>query len=160
MNLSEAQNEPKTCPRCRVAKPRSEFGLQTNGKTTRGYCMPCDSAQAREWQRANPGRHAANKHAAFCRNSKRFSVWKLAGSMDGLYHAYGRALQADPCAYCGEPAGDLDHIIPVEEIRQGRNTKRTEWENLTAACHRCNMRKERASLLEFLAWPRGWLTST
>jgi 5-methylcytosine-specific restriction endonuclease McrA len=137
-----------------------DFGLQVNGKTKRGYCKPCDSAQAREWQRANPARHAANKHAAFVRAAKQFNVWKLDGSMDGLYHPYGRALQGDPCAYCGRDAGHLDHIVPRGPKQRGEATKRTEWDNLTAACHLCNIHKERASLLEFLAWPRGWLTST
>lgn len=163
MNLGDAQTEAtKRCRRCGEDKPIAAFGFQRlNRDGLKPYCAPCQSKMAREWQRANPQKAASAKHNTYYKHyAKRFSVWKLDGSMDGLYHFYGRALQADPCAYCGDAGGDLDHIIPIEEVRRGRATKRTEWENLTAACHRCNVRKERASLLEFLAWPRGWMTST
>ena len=39
------------------------------------------------------------------------------------------------CAYCGERAATVDHILPIS--RGGRNT----WTNTVAACHRCNARK-------------------
>lgn len=39
------------------------------------------------------------------------------------------------CAYCGGYGDTLDHVIP--ESRGGRNT----WDNLVAACARCNGRK-------------------
>jgi len=39
------------------------------------------------------------------------------------------------CAYCGERAATVDHILPIS--RGGRNT----WTNTVAACHTCNARK-------------------
>ena len=39
------------------------------------------------------------------------------------------------CAYCGEPAQTVDHLLP--QSRGGRNT----WLNTVAACTRCNHRK-------------------
>ena len=39
------------------------------------------------------------------------------------------------CQYCGRAAENVDHVIP--RSRGGRH----EWENVVAACHRCNSRK-------------------
>jgi len=36
------------------------------------------------------------------------------------------------CAYCGATAASIDHVVP--RSRGGRHT----WENVVAACHRCN----------------------
>lgn len=40
------------------------------------------------------------------------------------------------CQYCGHPAQNVDHVIP--RSRGGGHT----WENVVAACRRCNARKE------------------
>lgn len=39
------------------------------------------------------------------------------------------------CQYCGSPAENLDHVLP--RSRGGTHT----WENVVAACRRCNTRK-------------------
>lgn len=53
-------------------------------------------------------------------------------------------LLADPCAYCGAVATEIDHIVPVKF--GGTN----DHENLTATCLRCNRRKNCLPLLAFL----------
>lgn len=40
------------------------------------------------------------------------------------------------CQYCGRPAENVDHVHP--RSRGGRHT----WDNVVAACRRCNARKE------------------
>jgi 5-methylcytosine-specific restriction endonuclease McrA len=40
------------------------------------------------------------------------------------------------CQYCGGPAENVDHVVP--KSRGGEHT----WENVVAACRRCNSRKE------------------
>jgi 5-methylcytosine-specific restriction endonuclease McrA len=40
------------------------------------------------------------------------------------------------CQYCGSPAESIDHVIP--RSRGGRHA----WDNVVAACRRCNTRKE------------------
>lgn len=40
------------------------------------------------------------------------------------------------CQYCGGPAENLDHVVP--RSKGGPHT----WENVVAACRRCNARKE------------------
>lgn len=49
------------------------------------------------------------------------------------------------CAYCGEPADTVDHVVP--RSRGGRH----EWTNVVAACRRCNHRKADRLLAEI-----GW----
>lgn len=39
------------------------------------------------------------------------------------------------CQYCGGRAENLDHVVP--RAKGGRHS----WDNLVAACHRCNTRK-------------------
>lgn len=62
--------------------------------------------------------------------------------------AYTHALAYDPCAYCGRAMRHLDHIQP--KARGGED----KWTNLTAACFWCNIEKQGASLLGFLAHRR------
>src|SRR5207247_7648362 len=40
------------------------------------------------------------------------------------------------CQYCGRPAENVDHVIP-KSTGGGHS-----WENVVAACRRCNQRKE------------------
>lgn len=58
---------------------------------------------------------------------------------------YVAMLRRDPCSYCGRPCEHIDHV--VASARGGENA----WTNLTAACARCNGRKQHDSLLAFLA---------
>lgn len=50
----------------------------------------------------------------------------------------------DPCAYCGESGGTVDHIQAVAAGGDG------DWLNLTGACASCNSRKRAMPLLHFL----------
>lgn len=65
--------------------------------------------------------------------------------MDALAREWAAIVLNDPCAYCGEPAVELDHIQPVSLGGDGL------WENLSAACRSCNARKNDQSLLQFVA---------
>jgi 5-methylcytosine-specific restriction endonuclease McrA len=49
------------------------------------------------------------------------------------------------CAYCGEKATTVDHVNP----RASKGVHR--WENVVAACHSCNNKKDDKSLAEM-----GW----
>lgn len=63
--------------------------------------------------------------------------------------AYGKAMKADPCAYCGESSEARDHIIPKADGGPD------DWMNRTGACHRCNSTKQQTPLLIFLAWKQA-----
>ncbi len=62
---------------------------------------------------------------------------------------YCEALRADPCAYCGEPSEDIDHI--EARSKGGAN----HWENYAGICRRCNSSKGDKSMLGFMAWRRA-----
>lgn len=62
------------------------------------------------------------------------------------------------CQYCSRPAENIDHVVP--RSRGGEHS----WDNVVAACKRCNARKEDRLLAESgLALrrppqaPHGWL---
>ncbi|MGH2735175.1 MAG: HNH endonuclease [Actinomycetota bacterium] len=44
------------------------------------------------------------------------------------------------CQYCGRPAENVDHVVP--RSRGGSHS----WDNVVAACKRCNSRKENHSI--------------
>lgn len=52
----------------------------------------------------------------------------------------------DPCAYCGGPADNTDHVVPISEI----GMKANRWDNLTACCTQCNRAKWTKPLLQYL----------
>lgn len=63
---------------------------------------------------------------------------------DELANEYALILRADPCCYCGAPMEHIDHIVPIAGHGTG------EWDNLTAACASCNLRKSDRTLLTFM----------
>ncbi len=58
---------------------------------------------------------------------------------------YAEIILLDPCAYCGERGGEIDHITPVSDGGSG------DRDNLTPACRRHNAAKNDQRLLTFLA---------
>jgi 5-methylcytosine-specific restriction endonuclease McrA len=107
------------------------------------YCTECNRAYQAEWKAAKRWRkrtgydelHAARRREELRGRGAFRSV--EAGSDED---AYLLTVAQDPCAYCGERATELDHIVPgVDSI-----------DNVTAACRSCNARKGTLSLL-------GWL---
>lgn len=58
--------------------------------------------------------------------------------------AYLDAIKLDPCGYCDEAGGILDHI------RARADGGGNQWWNATGSCPKCNMAKGPRSLLGFL----------
>lgn len=70
----------------------------------------------------------------------------------GSATAYVRSLCADPCAYCGGPGGQRDHIVPRALAGGTTGTGAVaDVPNLTGCCAPCNLAKSNRSLLQFLA---------
>lgn len=98
------------------------------------------AARASEARRfaANPEKVRAERAAKFAkRRGLKTDEWTL---------PYIAILQKDPCSYCGDPAGTIDHIVPIADGGT------SEWGNLAAACQPCNTSKGKKSLLEFMLW--------
>lgn len=126
----------KLCRKCCVVRPATEF--RPNAKLRDGlhsWCREC----MRQAVRASRAKHGAKYNAdrrAELRGRGAFR-WVERGSDE---EAYLLAVARDPCAYCGDPATELDHIVAgLDEV-----------DNLTAACRSCNARKRNMSLL-------GWM---
>lgn len=64
-----------------------------------------------------------------------YRPWHNQTSDDSAPKHYILARDNCECAYCGEVAETVDHILP--QCRNGPST----WGNQVAACHECNCRK-------------------
>lgn len=79
---------------------------------------------------------------------------------DGESHRDGwmGVVRRDPCAFCGEAGGTVDHIEPKTLPVRGLGGAHC-WLNFTGACLSCNGSKARVSMLEMLyrrRWGTGW----
>jgi 5-methylcytosine-specific restriction endonuclease McrA len=70
-----------------------------------------------------------------------YDARRRAQRLSPLGEMWRELVQADACAYCGEPGVDADHIEPLSA--GGLN----EWENLTGSCRECNRSKRDKPLL-------------
>lgn len=85
-------------------------------------------------------------------HEQQMPTWALRGidplirhRLDGNWQRWKRTVQGDPCAYCGNPGGEADHIVPR------RHGGRDRWHNITGSCHACNRAKGTMSALPFIA---------
>jgi len=154
--------------------PCIECGVRTVGLRDGALCDSCWHkrlyrsqrdrilARNRRWREANPdywrkpeiverNRQWQRDHAARMREinnaSRRRRRARLAGGAVSEVDAtevYIPILRLDPCAYCGGPAGDIDHI---EAVSTGGSHV---WHNMTSSCRSCNATKYNASLLTAL----------
>jgi hypothetical protein len=128
----------KQCRRCGAQRPATDFHRSSKTKDgLQGYCRSCMAAAAKKW-RAQSG--YAETYAASRRASLRGRLAFRSVERDSDGERYLLAVARDPCAYCGAPASEIDHVVPgVDDV-----------ENFAAACRTCNARKGERSLL-------GWL---
>lgn len=78
-----------------------------------------------------------------------FSHWKANEAKRGQVYSeetleWVLSLAGSECTYCSSPAQTIDHIVPRS---QGGTNDRG---NLAPSCHRCNRRKGRLEVREFL----------
>jgi len=111
------RRRPNRCVRC-------ECEIPNLGRPGRWICDPCRIARDAEARAA-----AQAQRDAFA---------------DPEVVAWRAIIRNDPCAYCGAPFEEIDHIVPH---RLGGNDS---WTNLIAACFRCNRHKRARPLLSFL----------
>ncbi len=159
------RNPEKGRQRAREYAKRNPDKVKANARAhhLRTYAAKRDQviAKAKAWHDANPERTRAaklrwsRKNASYWRElRKRFPAKAREQGCrknrlrrvrrDRVAYAYSEILRRDPCSYCQEPAGEIDHIQPV--TGGGSNA----WSNLTASCRGCNGRKFTTPLLKFL----------
>lgn len=102
-------------------------------------------AEMRRWYNENVERHRENgRRWARANPDKMRRMWRAnhkRRELEAEALDYAEIIEHDPCAYCGDKAGTIDHIEPV--VRGGSNS----WTNLAAACKSCNSRKAARPLL-------------
>lgn len=126
-----------TCRECKRELPLREFrepGIE-KGALLHAECYDCRGVSKRQ---RSPSRLRHDKIRGRAETYKRYEE----GSRQWVFW---KALQQDPCAYCGvRPCGTTDHITPVGEGGKGT------FDNLTGCCPDCNVAKDTSTLLEFL----------
>lgn len=88
------QTGPRTCNRCGITKPRSEFSMVRNGKyapVLKSFCKACQATAARKWYSDNLQRALENR--------RRFQLDKLYGLTVAEYEERLQR-QAGVCAIC------------------------------------------------------------
>lgn len=106
------------------------------------------------WRHTNDKFRAKWEGSTYWKRERRVGGWRRCSAVRGLECSdeaadYVRVLALDPCSYCGQPSQDTDHIVARDA--GGSN----EWDNLTAACKRCNHVKTTKSLLMALCRLNG-----
>lgn len=132
----DALRRPKLTPEQRLANARRS-GREYQQRYRRDH--PEEARRKRREQMATYGpeyRHRWNTYNRL----RRLGVERATA----LAEEYVEVLRGDPCCYCGARMEHVDHIEPI--IRGGSG----DWDNLTAACAACNLRKQRRPLLAYL----------
>lgn len=132
----------KTCRKCSRDLPPEAFPINRRLRDgLHSWCRDCMRIAVRA-SRARAGDRYNARKRNLLKNRSTTAVPAL--KLDPAAADYLRAVAADPCAYCGAPASDLDHI-------QAQSDGGTDgWENFTAACRACNNKKQALSLLGFM----------
>lgn len=109
------------------------------------------NARRIRWARSNRNKANAAERRLHARHpDKMRAKWtdergrRRAGRDNPTALAYVQILRRDPCSYCGQAGGEVEHMDAI--ARGGTHA----WDNLTSACRSCNARKGTRSLLHFL----------
>lgn len=100
------------------------------------------STYQRRYNERNPGAATANR--------RRQNFRRRGGALTAEAERFIPVLLRDPCAYCGGPSEEIDHIVSIAVGGTGC------WTNLTGACQSCNGGKsDRSFLIYLLVQGRG-----
>lgn len=126
------------------ARQRSREWREANREKHRAYSReygrqhPDETRQRRREWIAKPKNRQKQRERLRIEKRKR----RLDRNSDAFI--YSEIVRRDPCAYCGERGGVVDHIVSLSTGGANR------WDNLTGACLRCNSSKRSKDLVGFL----------
>lgn len=161
VGFTEIRDGKRACTACGVIKPLDDFHRQASGPAGhRTICKACRRAAHRanpeptrerarqtrarnptymdEWRRANRAR--VNEYDL---RRKRSLVGQTMGHSTDYLALICDDLRLQPCDYCGQPGGEVDHIVPL--TRGGLHHP----QNLAPACRACNSSKGNRLLSEW-----------
>lgn len=122
-----------------VQRPRKYCSSECYAATiTSTPCVDCGMVVPPSQRRGGKG--AGRSRCQTCYDQRQ------AQGRDDSADAYLSLMRLDPCAYCGQPAQHIDHIIPQ------RSNGDDQWTNMTAACNQCNSTKGGQPLMHFLIY--------
>lgn len=133
----------RACVKCLEWKPLKRFAKHaTCAGGRRSKCSECEKETVYASRARNPGKHLEAVRRYQRRNPE---VRAIHGARRRAREAHGavtiqeiRALKAEydnRCAYCGEEATTLDHVVPLS--RDGAHS----IDNIVPACRPCNSGK-------------------
>lgn len=145
----------KACIACLEWKPLEKFARHaTCSGGRRNRCTTCEGrtayaknpiariAAVRRYQANHPDRAEVHRRAGRARRQARLATGGVAPAEYELLEA----IFGGKCAYCGEPADTIDHVMPLS--RGGQHS----FENIVPACFSCNRSKHAKT-------PREWVES-
>jgi hypothetical protein len=140
----------KTCKKCGLEKPITDFALIAGGKYRVGHCHDCELKYQREWSKSEKGRESINR-----KDRKRYAKDPLKKRAHAKAYRDRRnerifAIYGAACACCGESERTfltIDHIKNdggVERKNYGGNEMFRNWlvkqpklENYQTLCWNC-----------------------
>jgi 5-methylcytosine-specific restriction endonuclease McrA len=156
----------KVCSGCGEVKPLAGFSRDSRRRDGRqGRCKTCQQSYMRSWREQHPyaGRdyyernrermNAAARRGRAANRDRMVFYQQRHRAGGGTAHdrgeirtamEYSLILADDPCAYCGGPADEIDHIVAIQ------TGGTAAWDNLTASCRQCNAQKATRPLLDAL----------
>lgn len=117
----------KTCPRCKIDKPLTDFYKNKQNKDGRGaYCKTCTIKNTLSWRKENKER--ADKHAV---KNRRKALTKSYGI---TVEAYNELLQqqGNGCAICRRPATLFPYSLHIDHNHDTGNIR-------GLLCYKCNV---------------------
>lgn len=149
----------KPCTRCGELLTLDMFGYQRDGyKQLKGGCDRCCNAASVRWVRDNREsrnevirkrrkRHPWESRLAGARYNaqEKGMPWEHVSEAELIAQWTIQGIAPDKCAYCPEPAEQLEHIQPLS--KGGGHV----LGNLAPSCARCNRAKSSRGLIDFLA---------
>lgn len=126
-----------------------ELVIEVSVRTLCGYCKRLGHSDHNKWlqhkrdTRKDPLVKQKNKDRMKANGSKLLREQRLKGTRRLVTIAEWRKLRQGDCTYCGNPGGEVDHIIPLSK---GGNHS---IGNLTSSCMQCNRSKGSKLLIEW-----------
>ena len=144
---SGAEVELKTCSKCKIEKPLTEFSKDKSKKDGHKYvCKLCENSRIKAYYEANREKLKAQKKAYYHTPRGRFFSHRKTAKKRGieflLTEEEAVELIKKPCTYCGKPG--LSGIDRIDS--NGVYT----IENCEPCCGTCNNRKGTKSKEVFL----------
>ena len=165
-NFTATNRNQRFCPpdpgraksKCKTAYTNAKSRGSLGKLLAKPWTPPTPFDCAHCGKRCIPGENVARHAAKFCGPRCKKAAWRDDQAAEALLRSfpptltrqdefdYRRVLRRDPCAYCGAPSVQLDHVEP--KAHGGSD----DSENRAGACASCNGRKQDVPLLFWMGW--------